>query len=125
MLITKASIGLSTLQLTLYIHLSLTLTYAHSPLGKAGSNRVRLKSKIQNPLEKIITACKLKVFGEDAYGKVTAQCKVGSSIINYLLEKNRVCWRKIVFVGEKSCLLEKNRVFFPVTAGCQHVPMRV
>jgi hypothetical protein len=53
----------------------------------------------------VFTAGKLKVFGEDAYGKVTAQCKVGSQIINHLLEKNHV--------------------FLPVTAGCQHVPTRV
>jgi len=53
----------------------------------------------------VFTALKLKVFGEDAYGKVTACCKVGSHVITYLLEKN--------------C------VFFPVTAGCQPVPTRV
>jgi hypothetical protein len=53
----------------------------------------------------VFTAWKLKIFGEDAYGKVTACCKVGSNIINYLLEKNRV--------------------FFPVTAGRQRVPTRV
>jgi hypothetical protein len=53
----------------------------------------------------VFTAWKLKVFGEDAYGKVTACCKVGSHVITYLLEKN--------------C------VFFPVTAGCQPVPTRV
>ena len=53
----------------------------------------------------VFTAWKLKIFGEDAYGKVTARCKVGSNIINYLLEKNRV--------------------FFPVTAGRQRVPTRV
>jgi hypothetical protein len=38
----------------------------------------------------VFRACKLKIFGEDAYGKVTARCKVGSQVINYLLEKNRV-----------------------------------
>jgi hypothetical protein len=52
----------------------------------------------------VFTAWELKNFGEDAYGKVTACCKVGSNVINYLLEKNRV--------------------FFPVTAGHQHVPTR-
>jgi hypothetical protein len=45
----------------------------------------------------LLTAYKLKNFGEDAYGKVTARCKVASTIVNYLLEKN---W-----------------VFFPVASG--------
>jgi hypothetical protein len=38
----------------------------------------------------LLTTYKLKVFGEDAYGKMTARCKVASTIINYLLEKNHV-----------------------------------
>ncbi len=53
----------------------------------------------------LLTAYKLKVFGEDAYGKVTSRCKVAATIINYLLEKNRV--------------------FFPVNSGRQRVPTRV
>jgi hypothetical protein len=36
------------------------------------------------------TAFRLKIFGDDAFGKVSACCKVGSSIVNYLLEKNLV-----------------------------------
>ncbi len=53
----------------------------------------------------LLTAYELKVFDEDAYGKVTARCKVASSIVNYQLEKNQV--------------------FFPVTSGQQRVPTHV
>ena len=53
----------------------------------------------------IFTACKLKVFGDDAFGKVTSRCKVAASVMNFLLQKNRV--------------------FFPVTAGHQRIPARV
>jgi hypothetical protein len=38
----------------------------------------------------IVTACKLKVFGDDAFGKVSARCKVGAGIMNHLLEQNSV-----------------------------------
>jgi hypothetical protein len=38
----------------------------------------------------IQTAFRLKIFGDDAFGKVSARCKVGSGIVNYLLDKNLV-----------------------------------
>jgi hypothetical protein len=38
----------------------------------------------------IHTAFKLKIFGNDAFGKVSTRCKVGASVINNLLEKNKV-----------------------------------
>jgi hypothetical protein len=53
----------------------------------------------------LFTASKLKVFGDDAFGKVTARCKVAAAVVNYLMEVNRV--------------------FFPVTAGRHRVPGRV
>jgi hypothetical protein len=37
----------------------------------------------------VFIACKLKVFGEDAYGKVAAQCKVGPLL-------SIICWKKIM-----------------------------
>ncbi len=36
------------------------------------------------------TAFRLKIFGDDALGKVTTRCKVGAGIVNFLLEKNTV-----------------------------------
>ena len=36
------------------------------------------------------TAFRLKIFGDDAFGKVSARCKVGAGIVNFLLEKNTV-----------------------------------
>jgi hypothetical protein len=53
----------------------------------------------------IITAYRLKVFGEDAFGKVASRCKAAASVINYLLEQNRV--------------------FYPVTSGRQRIPARL
>jgi hypothetical protein len=53
----------------------------------------------------LFTASKLKVFGDDAFRKVTSRCKVAAAVVNY--------W------------MEVNRVFFPVTAGRQRVPGRV
>jgi len=53
----------------------------------------------------IFTASKLKVFGDDAFGKVTSRCKVAAAVVNYLMEKNRV--------------------FFAVASGRQRVPGRV
>ena len=38
----------------------------------------------------MLTACKLKIFGDDAYGKVSTRCKVGAYIVNNLLERNIV-----------------------------------
>jgi hypothetical protein len=38
----------------------------------------------------MLTAFKLKIFGDDAYGKVSTQCKVGANKANNLLERNRV-----------------------------------
>jgi hypothetical protein len=38
----------------------------------------------------IHTAFKLKIFGADAFNKVTARCKAGANAVNYLLEKNHV-----------------------------------
>ena len=51
----------------------------------------------------ILTTLRLKIFGDDAFGKVSARCKVGLGIINYLLEKNLV--------------------FFPAGAVRAHVPV--
>jgi hypothetical protein len=48
------------------------------------------------------TASKLKVFGDDAFGKVTSRCKVAAAVVNYLMEKNRV--------------------FFAVASGRQRIP---
>jgi hypothetical protein len=53
----------------------------------------------------LYVAYKLKVFGEDAFGKVTARCKTAAAIVNYLLERNRV--------------------FFPVGSGRNRIPTRV
>jgi hypothetical protein len=50
----------------------------------------------------LCTASKLKVFGDDAFGKVTSRCNVAAAVVNYLMEVNRV--------------------FFSVTAGQQRVP---
>jgi hypothetical protein len=36
----------------------------------------------------LYASCKSKVFGEDAFGKVTAHCKKAAAIVNHLLEKN-------------------------------------
>jgi hypothetical protein len=36
----------------------------------------------------MVTACKLKVFGDDAFGKVSSRCKVGAGMINHILETN-------------------------------------
>ncbi len=36
----------------------------------------------------MLTAHKLKVFGEDAFGKVTTRCSVAANITNYLLKQN-------------------------------------
>jgi hypothetical protein len=33
------------------------------------------------------TAFRLKISGDDAFGKVSAHCKVGACIVNHLLEK--------------------------------------
>ncbi len=38
----------------------------------------------------IVTASRLKIFGDDAFGKVASHCKVGASIVNFLMEKNTV-----------------------------------
>jgi hypothetical protein len=36
----------------------------------------------------IVTAYKLKVFGNGAFGKVYSHCKVGVAVVNHLMEKN-------------------------------------
>jgi len=36
------------------------------------------------------TAFRLTIFGDDAFGTVSARCKVGLGIVYYLLEKNLV-----------------------------------
>ena len=36
----------------------------------------------------MLAAFKLKIFGDDAFGKVSSQCKVGAAIVNHILEKN-------------------------------------
>ena len=38
----------------------------------------------------IVTACRLMIFGDDAFGKVASRCKVGASIVNFLTERNTV-----------------------------------
>jgi hypothetical protein len=38
----------------------------------------------------LFTASKLKVFGDDAFRKVTSRCKVAAEVVNYLMEVNRV-----------------------------------
>ncbi len=38
----------------------------------------------------MVTAYKLKVFGDDAFGKVSSRCKVGAGVINHILESNLV-----------------------------------
>jgi len=38
----------------------------------------------------IVTAYKLKVFGDDAFGKVSSHCKVGAAVVNHLMEKNAI-----------------------------------
>ena len=52
------------------------------------------------------TAFRLKIFGDDAFGKVSARCKVGAGIVNLLLKKKHCflpCWCcKISF----TCLCE-------------------
>jgi hypothetical protein len=53
----------------------------------------------------IITAYRLKVFGEDAFGKVASRCKAAAVVINYLLEQNPV--------------------FYPVSSGRQRIPTRL
>jgi len=38
----------------------------------------------------MVTVYKLKVFGDDAFGKVLSRCKVGASMINHILENNLI-----------------------------------
>jgi hypothetical protein len=38
----------------------------------------------------IVTAYKLKVFGDDAFGKVSSRCKIGAAVVNHLMEKNSI-----------------------------------
>jgi hypothetical protein len=38
----------------------------------------------------MVTAYKLKVFGDDAFGKVSSRCKVGATVINRILEDNLI-----------------------------------
>jgi hypothetical protein len=38
----------------------------------------------------IVTAHKLKVFGDDAFGKVSSCCKVGAAVLNHFMEQNSV-----------------------------------
>jgi hypothetical protein len=38
----------------------------------------------------MLTAYKLKVFGDDAFGKVSSCCKVGAGVIHHILETNTV-----------------------------------
>jgi hypothetical protein len=52
------------------------------------------KTSVEAPIRlchvMIVTACKLKVFGDDAFGKVSSRYKVGAAILNHLLEQNSV-----------------------------------
>jgi hypothetical protein len=56
----------------------------------------------------MLTAFKLKVFGDDTFGKVSTHCKVGAGVINLILENNFAffsCWtRQIVLICPYSCL---------------------
>ena len=36
----------------------------------------------------MLPAFKLKIFGDDAFGKISSQCKVGTTIVKHILEKN-------------------------------------
>ncbi len=36
----------------------------------------------------MLAAFKLKIFGDDAFGKVSSGCKVGTTIVKHILEKN-------------------------------------
>jgi hypothetical protein len=45
----------------------------------------------------MVVAWKLKIFGDDAFGKVSARCKVGASIINHLMEKKQ-CFIRVVLL---------------------------
>jgi hypothetical protein len=38
----------------------------------------------------MVMAYKLKVFGDDAFGKVSSHCKVGATVINRILEDNLI-----------------------------------
>jgi hypothetical protein len=38
----------------------------------------------------MVIAYKLKIFGEDAFGKVLARCKIGAAVVNHALELNKV-----------------------------------
>lgn len=53
----------------------------------------------------VVVAWKVKVFGEDAYGKVSSRCKLGAGVVNELLVRN--------------C------VFFPMGSGKNRTPVRV
>jgi hypothetical protein len=50
-------------------------------------------------------AFKLKFFGDDAYGKVSAWCKIGAAAVNLLIEKKTLfCFLQVLF--DLACLLE-------------------
>ena len=36
----------------------------------------------------MLAAFKLKIFGDDAFGKVSSRCKVGAALVNHILKKN-------------------------------------
>jgi hypothetical protein len=63
-----------------------------------GNNRICIHSinkfSLDHPVRLchllIVTACRLKIFVHDAFGKVASHCKVGASIVNLLMEKNTV-----------------------------------
>jgi hypothetical protein len=38
----------------------------------------------------IVIAFRVKIFGDDAFGKVSIRCKLGASIVNFLMERNSI-----------------------------------
>jgi hypothetical protein len=60
----------------------------------------------------IVTANKLKVFGDDAFGKVLSRCKVGASVFNHILENNYspppAGATRISLIHPCSCLEQRN-----------------
>jgi hypothetical protein len=64
----------------------------------------------------MVTVYKLMVFGDDAFGKVLSSCKVGTSMINHILENNLLnffsCWScPISLIHPCSCLEQGNLQF--------------
>ncbi len=88
-----------------YMSLSLKLSWNFSVKYSLYSINMDLQKPIQLCHLLIFTASKLKVFRDDAFGKVTSRCKVAAAVVNVLLLKNRI--------------------LFLVTVGRQRLPARV